>query len=215
MPTLSGLEDTDPAVRNLSSALIARDVVTVRRIIARAAAERGLTTVWEGLVVPVLEWADEGRNSAAAAVNCRVFAECVAGILSTMTLDAPIAVGGRVLLVDVPPDCDDPGPLIAHDLALRALGAALATASVDVRIARPAVRTALLASVTNAGPDVIVLWLPQGHCDVPALARAIRRRRSGLALLAAGPGAAAAHLPRSVKAVGRLGDAVDAVVALI
>jgi hypothetical protein len=128
------------------------------------------------------------------------------GILSTMTLDAPIAVGGRVLLVDVPTSLDFRRPSIAHDLGFRALGAALATASVDVRTSRPVGRTALLASVTNAEP---------GDCDVASLSRAIRGRRSGLALLAAGPGAAAAHLPRSVKSVGNLGDAVDAVTALI
>lgn len=213
--TISVLEDAEPAVRNLSRALIARDIVTIRRIVSRAAAERGLPAVWETVLVPVLDWANEGRNSDAAAVNCRAFVECVTGMLSTMTLDAPIAVGGRVLLVDVPTGLDFRRPSIAHDLGFRALGAALATASVDVRTSRPVGRTALLASVTNAEPDVIVLWLPAGDCDVASLSRAIRRRRSGLALLAAGPGAAAAHLPRSVKSVGNLGDAVDAVTALI
>ncbi|TQC44136.1 MerR family transcriptional regulator [Rhodococcus sp. WS4] len=214
LSSFSGLGDAEASIRNLSGALLARDVVTIRRIVVRAVAERGFSSMWTTLVVPVLEWADEGRNSEAAATSVRIFAECVAGILSTMTLDAPIGGGGRVLLVHVPADMGELVPADPYGLEFRALGAALATASVDTRMALPLCRSALLVAVTNAEPDVIVLWFPSTGCDVPSLLRAIRRRRTGLTMLAGGPGCHAQALPRSIAALGTLGDAVDAVVAV-
>ncbi|WP_256974006.1 transcriptional regulator [Rhodococcus sp. NCIMB 12038] len=215
MSSFSGLVDADAAVRNLSGALLARDVVTIRRIVVRAVAERGFSSMWTTVVAPVLEWADEGRNSdAAAAASVRVFAECVAGILSTMTLDAPIGGGGRVLLVQPPADTPGAIPADPYGLEFRALGAALATASVDTRIALPLCRSALLAAVTNAEPDVIVLWLPAAGCDVASLLRAIRRRRTGLTMLAGGPGGRTQSLPRTIAALGALDAAVDAVAAV-
>ncbi|MGH3803772.1 MAG: hypothetical protein ACRDTD_27295, partial [Pseudonocardiaceae bacterium] len=77
LSSFSGLADADSAVRNLSGALLARDVVTIRRIVLRAVAERGFSSMWTTVVAPVLGWADEGRNSDAAAASVRVFAECV------------------------------------------------------------------------------------------------------------------------------------------
>ncbi|WP_312034039.1 MULTISPECIES: transcriptional regulator [unclassified Rhodococcus (in: high G+C Gram-positive bacteria)] len=215
LSAFSGLGDTDASIRNLSGALLARDVVTIRRIVVRAAAERGFVSMWTRLVVPVLEWADEGRNSEAAAASVRVFTDCVAGILSTMTLDAPIGGGGRVLLVRVPADTRDAGPADPSGLEFRALGAALATASVDTRTALPVCRSALLTAVTNGEPDVIILWLPYSGCDIPSLVRAIRRRRTGLIMLAGGPECRAQGLPRSIAVLGgTLGEAVDAVLAV-
>ncbi|WP_244163587.1 MULTISPECIES: MerR family transcriptional regulator [Rhodococcus] len=214
LSSFSGLADAEAAVRNLSGALLARDVVTIRRIVVRAVAERGFSSMWTTVVAPVLEWADDGRNSDAAAVSVRVFAECVAGILSTMTLDAPIGGGGRVLLVQVPADPPDAVPADPYGLEFRALGAALATASVDTRIALPLCRSALLAAVTNAEPDVIVLWLPAAGCDVPSLLRAIRRRRTGLTVLAGGPGCRTQSLPRTITVLGALDAAVGAVAAV-
>jgi hypothetical protein len=214
LSAFSGLGDGEASIRNLSGALLVRDVVTIRRIIVRAAAERGFVSMWTSLVVPVLEWADDGRNSEAAAASVRVFTDCVAGIVSTMTLDAPIGAGGRVLLVRVPVDTRDAVPPDPYGLEFRALGAALATASVDTRTALPVCRSALLAAVTNAEPDVIILWLPSSGCDVPSLVRAIRRRRTGLTVLASGPGCRDQELPRSIAALGTLGEAVDAVLAV-
>ncbi|PQP26726.1 transcriptional regulator [Rhodococcus opacus] len=214
LSSFSGLGGGEASVRNLSGALLARDVVTIRRIVVRAVAERGFSSTWTTLVVPVLEWADEGRNSEAAAASVRVFAECVAGILSTMTLDAPIGGGGRVLLVHVPANPPDTVPADPYGLEFRALGAALATASVDTRIALPLCRSALLAAVTNAEPDAIVLWLPAAGCDLPSLLRAIRRRRTGLTMLAGGPGCRTQSLPRSIAVLGTLDEAVDAVTAV-
>ncbi|MFC9359018.1 transcriptional regulator [Rhodococcus sp. NPDC057014] len=215
LPSFSGLADAEAAVRNLSGALLARDVVTIRRIVVRAVAERGFSSMWTRVVTPVLEWADEGRNSDAAAASVRVFAECVAGILSTMTLDAPIGGGGRVLLVQVPADTPDALPADPYGLEFRALGAALATASVDTRIALPLCRSALLAAVTNAEPDVIVLWWPPAAaCDVASLLRAIRRRRTGLTMLAGGPGCRTQPLPRTITVLGALDAAVAAVAAV-
>ncbi|MFZ2173975.1 MAG: transcriptional regulator [Rhodococcus sp. (in: high G+C Gram-positive bacteria)] len=180
--------------------------------------------MWTTLVVPVLDWVDDGRNSEAAEASVRIFTECVTGVLSTMTLDAPIGGGRRVLLARVPSEGSDPThpPGVCEgsdprggDLEFRALGAALATASVDTRMATPGYRSALLAAVANAEPDVVVLWLTSGGGDLSSLVRAIRRRRTGLTILVGGPGRQVEGLPRSVTVLGALDDTVGAVAALV
>jgi hypothetical protein len=61
---------------------------------------------------------------------------------------------------------------------------------------------------------VIVLWLPAAGGDLPSLLRAIRRRRTGLTMLAGGPGCRTRSLPRSISVLGTLDEAVHAVTAV-
>ncbi len=177
-------------IARIDAAIVARDLVSVHRTLERIALERGVVALWDELVTPLVTRA-RGLDPESAAL----FVECLTGVFTTLTVDAPIGTGVPVLASPMP---GSPPPL-----EFRALAAALARLPVNLRVAAPVSRSAFGSSVVGSGAAVVMLWaVDEPAEDVLALTRWLRRRCRGVAV-AVGPGEYA-DLPRAVARFGSL-----------
>ena len=192
---------------DLLTAVLAHDVLEVRDLLLRAVTERGVVTTWEGLVAPVLSGVATADGRQVSVADVRVFADTVSGLLATLTVDAPIPSGRRVLLAAAPPA--HPGP------EFRGLAAALARSRVNLRVAAPASRSALAGSISGSEPDVVAVWLDESSPDVTGLVRWLRRQRRGLRVAVGGPGLADAAVPPSVTEFSGLAEAAEKIAVLV
>jgi hypothetical protein len=139
----------------------------------------------------------------------RILTQCISSAMAVAMIESPVPHNNtRVVIATVSP--------AGFDLELRALGAALATESIDVTmVPRRTSIGAQAAAIVSFEPGVVVLWSSCSHVAVVPLLRAIRRRRPDLQIFVAGRGPVSDYLPSTVGVLGEMDSAVDALVGAL
>lgn len=196
--------------QTLSVAFLDENAPSMQRILDRSISDVGVLTTWHRVLAPFLHWLECGPvHPVVAASGATVLTESIASALARAVVDAPIPQYSTSVLL---------APLPGHpiDLELRALAAALAQRSVEVRMMpAPVAAAALVAGVGRSRATIVVLWNRTADADVLPLLRAVRKRRSGLRIMVGGRGSCRERLPGTVRRVDDVSSAVDAVVAEI
>ncbi|MGW0657470.1 MerR family transcriptional regulator [Streptodolium elevatio] len=200
------------AGQGLARAAMRLDADTVRALLERNFATKGIVDGWEDLARPVLfgmgrKW-ERGTDAVAVDKYVEVehlLSQCVSAALHRVR----------------PPSAADPRPtphgrgaLLAcaeselHTLPLEALSAALAERSVPVRMFGAALPdAALLRAVHRTTPAAVVLWSQTPETAAPHTLAALRRA-PGVTVYAAGPGWANSARPPGISVLQSLPEAV-------
>jgi transposase-like protein len=196
--------------RGLGRAALAMDATAAQRLITEAIAERGVITIWNTVIRPVLcavaaRWERSGEYVEVE----HLVQECA---LAAMIGATPLVTAPRnprpVLLCCVPDE--------RHSLPLYALRAALAGCGIGTQMLGAALPAEALASaVRRTGPAAVVLWAHLPRYAWPAVFDHIPKTRQPVRLFACGPGWLATELPDRVERLDDLSMAVGRIEALV
>jgi MerR family transcriptional regulator, light-induced transcriptional regulator len=206
------LPGANPYARGLSRAAFALDFPAARTVLIDAISALGVPAAWDDVARPVLaavaqRWAVTGAGiEVEHLLSQSVTAAFSAHATTEFTRESNRSGGRPVLLAGMPHE--------QHVLPLIVLSAALADEGVTSRpLGSDLPVDGLVAAVRRTTPAAVVLWsqLPP-TADVAVLA-ALPTTRPRVRAFVAGPGWAEIVLPKQVRRLESLTDAVDAMVA--
>jgi MerR family transcriptional regulator, light-induced transcriptional regulator len=203
------LRDASPSARGLARAAMALDARACAELLAGSLSRRGVVVSWQDMVVPVLAGVGERWRATGRGVEIEhLLTECVEDALREVTrhISEPRRTAPVLLAA---PDIE------AHDLPLHALAAALAEASVPVRMFGAGVPLGAVAdAVSRIGAGVVFLWAQGAARRLdPASLSVIPDLRPRPLLVLGGPGWRSGGVGSSVRRVDDLAGAVQAVLS--
>jgi MerR family transcriptional regulator, light-induced transcriptional regulator len=201
------LRDASPSARGLARAAMALDAQACAELLAGSLARRGVLVSWQDMVIPVLGGVGDRWRATGRGVEIEhLLTECVEDALREVTrhISEPRRTAPVLLAA---PDIE------AHDLPLHALAAALAEASVPVRMFGAGVPMGAVAdAVSRIGAGVVFLWAQGAARRLdPASLSVIPDLRPRPLLVLGGPGWRSGGAGQSVRRVDDLAGAVQAV----
>jgi DNA-binding transcriptional MerR regulator len=190
-----------PDARGLAQAAHRLDAATVRDIVERAVATRGVVDAWTGLLVPVLVGIGKRHAATRRLIDVEhLVSGCTSDVLGAVPRP-PVTAPNRILLA-----CADEEQ---HSLALEAYAAALAERGVAARLLGARVPLpALVDAVRRTAPTLVVIWSQtSGTADTAQLSTLLSLRHRPPFIAAAGPGWSD-ELPDGVLAPATLSEAM-------
>jgi DNA-binding transcriptional MerR regulator len=200
------MPNASAAARGLARASSALDASSCSEILVAHLDRHGLLDTWRDLLVPVLRSVGERWDSTGQGVEVEhLLSECVMGALRLHVSRQPApAAPGQVLLACAEEE--------QHALPLHALAAGLAEAGLGSLLLGARVpREALAAAVRRCGPAVVFVWSQGATTASVAQLRRLPSLRPAPRVLLGGPGWRDDEVPRGVRLVRSLDEAITEV----
>ena len=166
-------------LRGLARSTVALDATATTQIVADAIEQRGVVRAWEEIAVPALHTIGDRWSKTASGVDIEHLAS--QSIAKAFDATHPVNGTGRPIILATAPDEQ-------HDLALRALAAALRQRGCNVVLLGARVPIdALVDAATRLRPRAVVNWATMPKEYPSELAR-LATQRPAVKLFTAGPG---------------------------